>query len=151
MYCERRGNGQNHPDKTFQTKDPLTKPSDKNPCEQLRENLYRGFCPGFLYYRPTKNWKGPRCVTYFWGEGPGMCDNVWQREGQNWPKIAWRTLWTAPYKKTRQNDRLSCRPTILCVGLLFLDYVNSVVAGRPKATMIGPICRALYGPIYSSC
>jgi len=28
--------------------------------------------------------------------GPGMCDKVWQGEGdQNWPKIAWRTLWTA--------------------------------------------------------
>jgi len=31
---------------------------------------------------------------------PEMCDNVWQcvtGEGvQNWSKIAWRTLWTAP-------------------------------------------------------
>jgi len=27
-----------------------------------------------------------------------MCDKVWQREGsQNWPKIAWRILWTAPF------------------------------------------------------
>jgi len=29
--------------------------------------------------------------------GPGMCDKVWQGEGvKNWPKITWRTLWTAP-------------------------------------------------------
>jgi len=36
------------PDKTFQTKDPLTKPPNKNPREQLRENLYRGLLSGFF-------------------------------------------------------------------------------------------------------
>jgi len=39
---------------------------------------------------------GSRCVTYFRGV-PGFvtkCD----RGSQNWPKIAWRTLWTAPYQ-----------------------------------------------------
>src|SRR6218665_3042155 len=39
------------------TKDPLTKPPDKNPREQLRYNLYRGLLSGFFYYyKPTKNW-----------------------------------------------------------------------------------------------
>jgi len=38
----------------------------------------------------------PRCVMYFKG-GSEMCDKVWQGEGsQNWSKIAWHTLWTAP-------------------------------------------------------
>ena len=37
------------PDKTFQTKDPLTKSPDKNPREQLRENLYKGLLSEFFY------------------------------------------------------------------------------------------------------
>jgi len=37
------------PDKTFQTKDPLTKIPDKIPREQLRANLYRGLLSRFLY------------------------------------------------------------------------------------------------------
>src|SRR6218665_3336195 len=68
MYSERRENGQKPPpNKTFQTKDPLTKPPDKKPREQLRENLYRGFLSGFLALGllSTKNRGGPRCVTYF--------------------------------------------------------------------------------------
>ena len=65
------------PDKTFQTKDQWQNPPDKNPDEQLRENLYRGLCPGFLL--GLLKMGGPRCVTYFWG--PGMCDKVWQRGG----------------------------------------------------------------------
>src|SRR6218665_1850979 len=36
------------PDKTFQTKDPLTKSPDKNPREQLRENLYKGLLSEFF-------------------------------------------------------------------------------------------------------
>src|SRR6218665_2929068 len=46
--------------------------------------------------RPTKNRGDPRCVTYFRGV-PGCvtkCDRG--RRGQNWPKIALRTLSTAP-------------------------------------------------------
>jgi len=50
MYSDRRGTKttldktfQTKDPKTFQTKDPLTKTSDKNHCEQLRENLSRFF------------------------------------------------------------------------------------------------------------
>jgi len=54
-----------NPDKTFQTKDPLTKPPDKNPRKQLRQNLYKGafvrvFCRPT---RPSKNW-GVRDVCH---------------------------------------------------------------------------------------
>ena len=77
MYSDRRGNGQQPPRKTFQTKDPGQKPPDKSPREQLRENLYRGLLSGFFVL--------------------GLLKIGGQREGaQNWLKIAWRTLWTAP-------------------------------------------------------
>ena len=63
MYSDRRGNGQKPtPDKTFQTKDTLT----KHPCEQLRENLYRGFLSRFFVLGQLKP-GGPRYVMYFWG------------------------------------------------------------------------------------
>src|SRR6218665_2155735 len=39
MYCDRRGNGQ---------KPTRTKPPDKNLCEQLRQNLYRGLLSGIF-------------------------------------------------------------------------------------------------------
>jgi len=42
------GTDKNYPDKTFQIKDPLTKPPDKNPRVQLRENLYKGLLSGFF-------------------------------------------------------------------------------------------------------
>src|SRR6218665_2741482 len=72
--------GQNRPDKR-------QNPPDKNPREQLRENLYRGFCQGFFVLGLLRM-GGPRCVTYFWGV-PGCvtkCDR--RRRGQNWQKIA---------------------------------------------------------------
>jgi len=37
------------PDKTCQTKDPLTKPPDKTPRTIETEFVQGGFCPGFLY------------------------------------------------------------------------------------------------------
>ena len=39
----------NHPGQNLPDKIPRTKPPDKNPREQLRENLYRGILSGFLY------------------------------------------------------------------------------------------------------
>ena len=51
----------NHPDKTFQTKDPRT----KAPREQLRENLYRGLLSGFFELAVLKM-GDLRCVKYFW-------------------------------------------------------------------------------------
>src|SRR6218665_4161751 len=96
MYSDRRGYGQNPPpDKTFQTKDPRTKAPDKKPGEQLRENLYRGLLSGSFVLGLLKMGRSemydvfsgvPRCVT--------KCDR-WR--GENWPKIALRTLWTAPW------------------------------------------------------
>src|SRR6218665_2401525 len=67
MHFDRKGYGQGPPQtKTFQTKDPLTKPPDKNPREQLRENLYRGLLSGIFVLGLLKI-GGPICVTYFWG------------------------------------------------------------------------------------
>ena len=48
---------------------------DKNPGEQLRENLYRGLLSGFFVLGLIKM-GGPRCVTYFAMGGPDMCDKV---------------------------------------------------------------------------
>src|SRR6218665_102881 len=68
----RRGNGQKPPrtmpSRQKSQKDHLTKPPDKNPCKQLRENLYRGLLSGFFVLRLLKL-ISPRCVTYF-GVGP---------------------------------------------------------------------------------
>src|SRR6218665_86663 len=81
MYSDRRGNGQKpprSPDKTFQTKYPLTKPPGKNPREQLRQNLYKGLLSGFFVLGLLKI-GGPRCVTFFRGV-PG-CVTKCDREG----------------------------------------------------------------------
>ena len=48
MYSDRSGTDKTTPDKTFQTKDPLTEPPSKNPREKLRENFYRGLLSGFF-------------------------------------------------------------------------------------------------------
>ena len=89
------GMDKNHPRQNL----PDKRPPDKNPRTKTPANNWEriwtmGFCPGFCT-RPTKNEGGPRCVTYFRGSR-----DVWQSVtgggGKNWPKIAWRTLWTAP-------------------------------------------------------
>src|SRR6218665_3315246 len=50
MYSDRRGYGQKQPrTKPSRQKTPGQKPPDKSPREQLRENLYGGFCPDLLY------------------------------------------------------------------------------------------------------
>ena len=84
------------PDKTFQTKDPLTNPPGQKPRKQLSENLYRGFLSEFFVLGLLKNRAGGSEMCDVLLGGPGMCDKVWQGGGKNWPKIAWRTLWTAP-------------------------------------------------------
>ena len=49
MYSDRRGNGQKPPwTKPSSQKTPGWNPPEKNPREQLRENLYRGLLSGFL-------------------------------------------------------------------------------------------------------
>jgi len=69
-------------DKTFQTKDPVTKPPDKNPHEQLRE-LYRGFLSGFFVLGLLKMGVSEMCDVILRVAG---C--VTRVGGQNWPKIA---------------------------------------------------------------
>src|SRR6218665_1111497 len=53
MFSDRRGN--------------RPKPLDKNPSEQLRENLYMGLLSGFFVLDLLKVGGCPRCVTYFRG------------------------------------------------------------------------------------
>ena len=86
------------PDKTFQTKDPLQIPPDKNHREQLREKLYRGLLSGIYGTIGLLKIGMPEMCDVLWG-GPGMCDiaKYDRRRGSNWPKIEWRTLWTAPF------------------------------------------------------
>jgi len=87
------GSDKTTPDKTFQTKDPPTKALGQRPPANNWERICTGgLCPGFCT-RPTKN-RGVRDVwRTFWGSR-----DVWQSVtgggGQNWPKIALRTLWT---------------------------------------------------------
>jgi len=91
MYSDRRVNGQNPP----RTKPSRQNSSWQNPRTEIPENNWERICTGFFVLGLLKI-GGPKCVTYFCG-APGMCDKVWQRGGsQNWPKITWRTLWTAP-------------------------------------------------------
>src|SRR6218665_878296 len=81
MYCDRRGTDKNHPGQNLPDKGPLTKPPDKIPREQLRENLYRGLLSGYFVLGLLKI-GGFRDVTYFWVSG--KCDRG--RRGKNWPK-----------------------------------------------------------------
>ena len=52
-----------------------------NSGPQLRQKLYKRALSGFFVLGLLKIGEGPRCVTYFREGGPGMCDEVWQREG----------------------------------------------------------------------
>ena len=85
-------------DKTFQTKDPLPwqNPWTKIPAwtietEFVQEDFVRVFCT-----RPTKR-QGVQDVWRTFGGVKGCVTRCDRGEGsQNWPKIAWCTLWTAP-------------------------------------------------------
>src|SRR6218665_1833721 len=48
------GTDKNHPGENLPVKGPPDESPWTNPLEQLRENMYRGFCPGFCT-RPTIN------------------------------------------------------------------------------------------------
>src|SRR6218665_2490602 len=68
MHSDRKGIDKPPPNKTFQTKDPLANPPDKNTREQLRENLYNGLLSWFFVLGLLKmGGGGPRCVTHFLG------------------------------------------------------------------------------------
>ena len=77
MNSDRTGTDKNHPDVlswvVFQTKHPLTKPPDKNPREQLRQNLYKGALSGFFVLLKI-GWGSEMCDVL--SGGPGMCDEV---------------------------------------------------------------------------
>ena len=83
MYSDRREWTKTTPDKTPWTKTPWTIER-----EFVQGAFVRVFVLGLL-----KIGGGPRCVTYFFGVVPGCV--IEGEGGQNWPKIAWRTLWTA--------------------------------------------------------
>src|SRR6218665_691990 len=81
MYSDRTGMDKNHPGQNL----PDKRPPDKKPREQLRQNLYKGALSGFFVLGLLKI-GGPRCVTYFFGGSPGMCDEV--RQGGGGSKLA---------------------------------------------------------------
>jgi len=86
------GMDKNHPEENLSDKTPGQKPPRTIESEFVQGAFVRVFCT-----RPTKN----RGVRDMWRTFGGSRD-VWQsvtegEAGQNWPKIAWRTLWTAPH------------------------------------------------------
>ena len=82
MYCNRRGTEKNQPGQ---------KPPRTIEIEFVQGTFVRDFCT-----RPTKNRGSEICDVLSEGSR-----DVWQSVtgggGQNWPNIAWRTLWTAPF------------------------------------------------------
>src|SRR6218665_688834 len=58
------GTDKNHPGQNLP--DKRQKPQDKNPREQLSENLYSKLLSG-LFVLGLLKVGGPRCGTYFWG------------------------------------------------------------------------------------
>src|SRR6218665_3335933 len=99
MYSDRRGNRQN--------------PPDKSPREQLREVLYRGFCPGFVLLKMG----GQICVTYFMGEGP--------------------ELWTAPIVGAVKNSsRSTCGRSTTHT---YVHMIHSVEIKRKRARKRGNV------------
>ena len=66
--------GKNHPEQNLPDKRPPDKTPDKNPCEQLRENLYRGLLSGFFVLGLLKI-GGVEMCDVLWGCS-GMCDKV---------------------------------------------------------------------------
>src|SRR6218665_1940606 len=85
MYSDRRGYGRIL---------PRTKPSRQKPSRTIEREFVQGafvriFVVGLLKVG------GSRCMTSFRGV-PGCMTKCDRGRGQNWPKIALRTLWTAP-------------------------------------------------------
>ena len=74
MYSDRRGTEKTTLDQTFQTKDSLTTPPEKNPSKQLGENFYKGLLTGFFVLGLLKIWGSEMCDAL--SGGPGMCDTV---------------------------------------------------------------------------
>ena len=85
MYCDWRGNGQ----KPTRTKPPGQKPPRTIEIEFVQGTFVRDFCT-----MATKNGGSEMCDVL--SGVPGCVTKCDRGGGQNWPKIAWRTLWTAP-------------------------------------------------------
>src|SRR6218665_1195329 len=82
MYCDRRGNGQ---------KPTRTKPPGQKPLRTIEIEFVQGTSVlGLLKI-------GGFEMCDVLSGGPGMCDSVTGGGGENWQKIASRTLWTAPW------------------------------------------------------
>ena len=83
------GTDKNQPGKNLPDKEPPNKPPDKKP-RRTRQIPCNDIC---MYACNTKI--GVRDVGRTLGRGPEIYEKVWQVV-QNWSKIAWRILWTAP-------------------------------------------------------
>ena len=71
MYSDGTGTDKSHPGQNL----PDKRPPDKNLCEQLRENLYRGLLSGFFVLGQIKiGWGSEMCDVL--SGGLGMCDEV---------------------------------------------------------------------------
>ena len=79
--------------------------------------MYKGLLSGFFVLRLLKIVGGSEMCDVLLG-GPGMCEKVWQRRGgQNWPKIAWRTLppiWLYNYGRIQMLVFLRPYLTVVC-------------------------------------
>jgi len=93
MYSDRRGTDKNHPGQNLPDKRPSDKTPEQKPPRTIERDFEHGAIVRVFFVLGLLKIGGPRCVTYFWGSR-----DVWQSvtgRGQHWPKIAWRTLWTA--------------------------------------------------------
>ena len=128
MYCDRRGNGQ---------KPTRTKPLGQKPLRTIEIEFGQGIFVQDFCTRPIKK-------TYFWGV-PGCvtkCDRG--RGGQNWPKIAWRTLWTAPIRTLMNNVQSVCitisslwNPLVVLLGFTASRNSIRVKQGRRRYIKTG--------------
>jgi len=120
-----------------QTKPSRQKPLDKNPCE-LRQTPCKDIC---MYACTTKNWGvGPRCVTYF-RRVPRCATKCDRGGGQNWSKIAWHTLWMAPYGGSDSFDSVGHLMEQCIKGR---ETVYSTEVGSQKQSFV--VCCWLVGP-----
>ena len=87
MYSDRTGTDKNHPGQNLPDKKPLDKSPRTKPPRTIETEFVQGglFCPG-LCIRPSKIGGSEMCDVI--SGGPGMCDEVCDMGGKNWPKIA---------------------------------------------------------------
>ena len=96
------GTDKHHPGQNL--KDKRQSPKTKSPHKQLRENLYRGLLSGFLVLGLLKIGGGSEMCDVVWGGSRDVWQSVTGGGGKNWPKVAWRTLWTVPKTGSRMQN-----------------------------------------------